>query len=114
MAEGTLRILGQVRGQSTIASAYSPAGGVRATIFLILVANTSGTSVDYQICIDDNGTTYTAATAIAWNVPLNNGEIKTFDFGEKGMPLNEAAGNIAVMSATNDANTFTIIGEEIQ
>ena len=114
MAEGTLRILGQARGQSAIASAYSPAAGVRATIYYILVANTSGTSVDYQICIDDDGTTYTEATAIAWNVPLNDGEKDIFNFGEKGMPLNEAAGNIAVMSATNDAHTFTIIGEEIQ
>lgn len=114
MPVGTLRILAQVRGQSTIASAYSPAAGARARIFTILVANTSGSSIDFQICIDDDGTTYTAATAIAWNVPLNDGEIKTFDLGDRGIPLNEAAGNIAVMSATNDAHTFTIIGEEIQ
>ena len=114
MAEGSLKILAQVRGQSAIASAYSPAAGVRATIFQILVANTSGASVDYQICIDDDGTTYTAATAIAWNVPLVDGEKETIDFGKKGLPLNEAAGNIAVMSATNDAHTFTIVGVEIQ
>lgn len=114
MPKGTLKILAQIRGQSAIASAYSPADGTRARIFSILVANTSGSSVDYQICIDDNGTTYTAATAIAWNVPLNDGATKTFDFGERGVPLNESAGNIAVMSATNDAHTFTVIGEELQ
>ena len=114
MVEGTLRILAQVQGQSTIASAYSPAEGVRALIFQIHVANTSGAAKDYQICIDDDGSTYDASTAIAWNVPLVDGKKETIDFGEKGLPLNEAAGNIAVMSETNDAHTFTIVGEEIQ
>ena len=114
MVEGTLRILAQARGQATIASAYSPAAGARAIIFQVHIANTSGTSKDYQLCIDDDGSTYNETTAIAWNAPLNDGEIKTFDFGEKGMPLNEAAGNIAIMSESNDAHTFTIVGEEIQ
>ena len=109
MAIGNRKILAQARGQSAIASAYSPADGVRTVIDTIIVTNTSGTSVDYQICVDDDGTTYTAATAIAWNVPSGDGNVTIY---EVKIPLNNSAGNLAIMSATNDAHTFTILGEE--
>ena len=114
MITGDRKILAQVRGQSAIATAYSPANGVRAVIDTIIVANTSGTSVDYQICVDDDGTTYTAATAIAWNVPAGDGTVTVY---EVKIPFNgngtgASNGNIAIMSATNDAHTFTILGEE--
>ena len=109
MPVGNRKILAQARGQSTIATAYSPAAGGRTVIDTIIVTNTSGTSVDYQLCVDDDGTTYDETTAIAWNVPGGDGNVTVY---EVMIPLPNSTGNIAIMSATNDAHTFTIIGEE--
>jgi len=111
MASG--RILGQARGTTSLVTAYNPGIGVRALIYTIIVANTSGASSDFQICVDDDGTTYDETTTIAWNVPCNDGAVVQFDY-EHGIPMNLNGGNIAIMSAVSNAHTFTIIGEELQ
>ena len=107
------RILAQKRGTTSLVTAYSPGTGIRALIYTIIVANTSGAASDFQLAIDDDGTTYDETTTIAWNVPCNDGAIVQFDF-EHGLPMNRTEGNIAVMSAVSNAHTFTIIGEELQ
>jgi len=107
------RILAQQRGTTSLVTAYNPGTGIRALIYTIIIANTSGAASDFQICIDDDGTTYDETTTIAWNVPCNDGAIVQFDF-EHGIPMNLNGGNIAVLSIVNNAHTFTVIGEEKQ
>ena len=107
------RILAQVRGTTSLVSAYSPVSGLRTRIYHIIVANTSGaTPSDFQICIDDDGTTYDQTTTIAWNVACDDGAVVEYEF-EHGLPMNKSGGNIAVLSVVDAAHTFTIIGEEI-
>lgn len=109
MAVGNLVILAQSRHSSTIASIYSPADGVRAVIRWIITCNTSGGASDYQLCIDDDGTTYDESTAIAWNVALGDaGQTVT----EVWIPMNNTSANFAAQSGTNQAHTTTLIGEE--
>jgi len=107
------RILGQARGTTSFVSIYNPGTGVRALIYSINIANTSGAASDFRICVDDDGTTYDKTTTIAWNAPCNDGAIIQYDF-EHGIPMNLNGGNIAVLSVVNNAHTFTVIGEEIQ
>ena len=101
----------QGQGQNTIATVYSPAVGVRAKIYKITVADVSGGASTFQLCVDDNGTTYTATTAIAWNTVTATGEVTEYVW-ERGLPLNSSSGNIAIQSNVNDDHNFTLVGEE--
>ena len=102
-------VLGQARGTTSFLSVYSPAIGFRSMIHSVMVANTAGIDADFSICIHATGTTYDESTAIAWNVPLNDGE---YLYIEINMPISNNEGNLAVSSAANLGHTFTVIGEE--
>ncbi len=103
--------IGQARENSTNnVSVYSPDTGVTAIIKGIFVANTSGADATVRIFIDDNGVSYTEATAIVWDVTVPADgllEIDTF------IAMDNAAGNIAYRSSVANALTITIFGAEI-
>jgi hypothetical protein len=103
--------LGQAREASTNAvSVYSPAASTTGIIKTILLANTSGADATFRLFVDDDGTTYTEVTAIAWDVPILADqmiEIQTF------IPMDTAAGNFAYRSSVASAITITLFGAEV-
>ncbi len=103
--------LGQARENSTNAvSVYSPAASTTAVIKTIVIANTSGSAATYRLFLDDNGTTYDASTALAWDVSLPADSVVQID----GMfPMNNASGNFAYRSSVANAITITLLGYEI-
>ena len=95
---------------TVIASAYSPGDNTTAIIRTIYVAEVAGNTPNFQICVDDNGTTYTAATALYWNVVMvasTTVKIETY------IAMNDSSGNIAVRTSAANEITFTGFGVEI-
>ena len=112
MENRSSRILKQQRGTSSAITAYSPGTGIRTRIYQIIVANVDQAATTFSIWIDDDGTTYDDTTAIADTVSCSSGVIVNFEF-PSGLPMNIAAGNLAILSSTTNSHNFTIIGEEL-
>lgn len=96
----------RVNGTSAV-SLYSPGASETAIIRNIWIANTSGAAATYRLFVDDDGTTYDATTAIAYDVNVDSGEIVKL---EVFIPMNVDAGNFAARSSVSDALTFTLFG----
>lgn len=106
----TAKQLGQLRPANTTAvSIYSPGASTEAIIHNIVICNTSGALAKYRLFVDDDGTTYDETTALAWDISV---PADTTDIFEVKITMNDATGNLAVRTDTNDAFTFTVIGEE--
>lgn len=110
-----LKILAQTRPSGTSAvSVYSPNSGDKAIIKQIIICNTTGSAAAFSIYLDEDGTTYNETTALyfAHNINANDTIPIVFAEEEGWLPMNDAAGNLAVQTDTGSALTFTIIGEE--
>lgn len=91
--------------------AYSAPQNRKTIIKQIVCTNVTGISHKYTLYYDYNASgLYTAANAIAWQVPLEGTEVTD----ELNIPLEAGIGAIAVQSDTANAFTFHIIGEEKQ
>jgi predicted double-glycine peptidase len=95
---------------ATPVSLYSPAASTTTVIRNITICNTTGSAAKARIYIDNDGTTYSAATAVIYDLSIgaNSSEILTVYW-----PMDDENGNIAVESDTNAALTFTAFGLEI-
>ena len=102
--------LGQLApANTTAATIYSPAASTETIIHNIIVCNTTAIDATYRLFVDDDGTTYDATTAIAYDATcLANDSV----FVEVKITMNNSAGNLAVRTGTNDALTFTVNGQE--
>ena len=110
--QATTRQLAQVRPANTNnTDAYSPADGVTTEVETIIVCNHTGASINYRIFHDEDGTTYTQATALYFDVPLAANTTAEITFP---IYMNDPAGFIGVRSSTGDGLTFTLYGKEIQ
>lgn len=106
-----LKQLGQSRPSGTsAASIYSPASNVDAIIKTIFVTNVSSDIATYRLFHDDNGTTYSQDTAIAYDVELPPGRVDVYDMN---IIMGDDTGNIAVRTDTANSITFTIYGIEL-
>lgn len=107
-------ILGQLRPANTTAvTIYSPAVNVIGYVTYVHVCNTTGTAATFRLFVHNTGTTYDETTALEFDksCPANNSV--AFDYGEKGLPLNDDTGNFAVRTGTANALTFTVWGYEL-
>jgi len=103
-------------GQSTpadtnAASIYSPGTNVvTAQITAIVACNTSGSDATYRLFHDNDGTTYSTATALFYDEALaaNSTEIISVPIF-----MNDPDGNIAIRSSSANDITFTVYGIEI-
>lgn len=112
MATITEKQLGQQRpatGGSAV-SLYSPGASTTGIIKSLTVCNQSGASATYRIYVDDDGTTYDQTTALFYDVTIDANETHVLSVY---WPMNDATGNLAVESDTNNALTFTAFGLEI-
>lgn len=98
--------LAQSRPSGTsAASVFQPAA--LAFIDSILVANV-GADAKFSIYLDQDGTTYSEATALYYQNNLLSGTTLEFHF-EKGIPITKS-GNLAVQTNTASAITFSVYG----
>ncbi len=103
--------LGQARENSTNAvSVYSPAASTIGIIKTIMLANTSGADATFRLFVDDDGTTYTEVTTIAWDVDILADQVIQMDVF---IPMDDASGNFAYRSSVANAITITLFGAEI-
>lgn len=103
--------LGQLRPSSTsAASIYAPGVGVTAIIKNITVCNTTGLAAKFSIYHDDNGTTYTADTALYYQVDIAKHQTITIP---SFMAMNDSSGHLAVQAHTANALAFTVYGAEV-
>ncbi len=90
--------------------AYSPATGFIAEITSVFVANTTGSAATFRLYHDNDGTTYSEATALMWDVSVASGASVVVD---DPIYLNSAS-NLAVRSSVGNALTFTVYGIETE
>ena len=105
------RQLGQTRpANSTAVSIYAPASHYRTEVRKFVVCNTSVNATTFRIFHDVDGDTYTEATALFWDIPIDPGE--TIGIEEQFWMDGRQSGNLAVKSSEGNALTYTIYGAE--
>lgn len=109
--------LGQALPADTNAvSIYSPGTDVETRIHCIVVCNVAASTASYRIFHDEDGTTYSTATALYYDFPMVTTvttQILTFgDHDTGGLWMVNSAGNLAVRSSVASEICFTVYGEE--
>ncbi len=112
----TVLVMGKQLGQllpanTNAASLYSPAANVTAELTGLLVANVTGNTPAYRIFIDDNGTTYSTATALYYDVVLAANRTVYTKFSPP-IWMADSSGNLAVRSSAASEINFTLYGIE--
>ena len=93
------------------ASIYSPGDDTTGVIKEIFVCNTSASNRTFRIFVDDDGTTYSTATALYYDVAISANtttQISTF------IGMDNSAGNFAIRTSAANDLTFTIFGYEVR
>ena len=91
------------------ASLFSPTRGFEYRVDAIYITEVAAGVATYQVFIDDDGTTYTNATAIVFNTAaVASATVRL----EGPFYMNNPDGNIAVRSSIANNLTFTVFGEE--
>ena len=104
------RMLAQSRPANTTAvSVYSPPSSTITEIVKIVICNTTGTSQDFRIFLDNAGTTYDETTALFWDVPIPGDTTVQI---EAGWWMDNSLANLAVRTDSGNAFTFTVFGAE--
>ena len=108
--------LGQALPADTNAvSIYSPpAAEIITEIKTIIVTNVTSSNATCRIFHDDNGTTYSTATALVYDKTVLANDFFAIGFGEKdeGIWFEDSTGNLAIQSGTGSALNFTVYGIE--
>lgn len=104
-------ILAQNRVNSTSAtSIFSPAAGKQYFLRELKACNVTTNPVSFCVYLDIDGTTYSEATAIYFNVVLEAGETWELDVS---LPMYDSSGNFAVKSSVANAITYTLSGYNV-
>lgn len=80
-----------------------------AHIRSIVVCNQTGTAATFRLFHDEDGSTYSEATALYYDVSVDANDTFIHD---KLIFMATEGGNLAVRSGTADALTFTVYGAE--
>ena len=106
---GTKKQLAQARLAAGAASVYSPPANTETEITSIHICNTSGSSKEFTIYVDDDGTTYDATTVIFSTIALPaNTTIEI----TAPIYMNNSSGNLAFFASVLNTVTVTIFGVE--
>jgi len=113
--QGDFKQLGQLRpANTTAASIYSPATGIRTIITTIIVTNLTAGAVTFRLFHDDDGTTFDETTALAWDISLAANKDDTTFGSDLRILMQNPAGNIGVRTGTANALNFSIYGFEFK
>ncbi len=93
------------------ASLYSPGANVVAELGQLLIANTSANNRVFRLFHDADGTTYSTATALSYDVPIAANRVVRFIFNPP-LWMADENGNFAVRSDAASELTFTLYGLE--
>lgn len=105
----TTTVLGQLRpANTTAASIYTLPVKQLTELSHIIVCNTTGTAESFRIFLDADGTTYDQTTALCYDVPIEVNQMVTIPIIAS---LVTAGGSLGVRTSTNNALTFTLMGE---
>ena len=108
---GSFKVLGQVRPSGTGAvSLYSPPADTDTIVSMIKCCHVGILPADVSVYLDDDGSTFSEATALHYQVELFPGE--TLEVTGT-ITLNDPTGSIGVQSSVANAITFTIFGDEV-
>tara|TARA_R110001583_G_scaffold8524_8_gene40884 strand:+ start:1181 stop:1516 length:336 start_codon:yes stop_codon:yes gene_type:complete len=99
--------LAQAAGVASAASIYSPGSGETAVIKNVTIANVTAGVSTYSLHLDDNGASYTDATALFKAIPIAAGETHILSVY---WPMNNASGNLSAGCAVNNDCTVTVFG----
>lgn len=97
------------RTTTNLESIYARPANTEVIINNIIICNVTAAPVTFRVCLDDNGTTYSIATALHWDQSIPGNSTVTL---EKKIFMNTAGGNLAVQAGASDALTFTVNGQE--
>lgn len=101
--------LAQVRPSASASTAFTST--LRTEITRIVVANTTTATVGFSVYHDDDGATYTQATALYYDVSLSGNQTLSISFDSLGGGLAMARGaSLGVRSSVDLACTFTLYG----
>lgn len=88
---------------------FSPPERDRYVVQSIIICNNTATDAKYRIFHDEDGTTYSTATALCYDITLAGNTTTAF---EVDIYMNNPSGNLSVRSDTANALTFTAYGNE--
>lgn len=109
MAVTTVKQIAQQAGTTSAVSIYTPGANIVAQGLVMAICNYTSSKVKYRIFQDDNGTTYTTATALYYDV-----ELPAFTTHQRSCGnMADTSGNLAIYCDTASATTFTLYGTEI-
>lgn len=110
---GYLKELGQSTPADTnAATLYSLPTKKIALITLIVITNTSNGALTYRLFADRDGTTYSTATALEYDVAI---AANTTVYRDLNLPLsNTGGGSIGIRSSSANNITFTAYGMELK
>ena len=102
--------LAQVAGSGSNALLLTPIDKSRLLVYSIILTNTSGSAVDTSLYHDNDGTTYSSATALLldYSIPANDYLKLNFD-SLAPLPLIDGA----ALGCKGSGITFTVYGIEI-
>ena len=104
--------LAQARpGDTNNASLYTPPTYTKTRITALYICNTSGAGANARVFHDDDGSTYSEANALFWDIAIAADTTTTI---ETEILMDDTSGHIGIRSDTADALTFTLYGEEIE
>lgn len=107
---GQPRMLAQARpNTATVVALYSPAQ--RAIIKRVIICNTTAGASLFRMYLDDDGSTFDESTALFWDKTVAAGETI---FQDAYWAMDNPDGNVGVRSATAQALTYTLFGDEIR
>jgi hypothetical protein len=106
-----VKMLGQLRPADTTAAAiYTKAQDSKVWLDQLFICNTTANAPTYQVCIDEDGSTYDETTALYWNVAHVPNTTVVVDLKAY---LDTANGSVGVRTSAGDEITFTLFGEEL-
>ena len=110
-----LRQLFQAYAPNTNAySVFRKVAKRKVVLTCLNVVNSTNAAVTWSFFLDRDGTTYSAATALAYNQSLAANTSVQVTWGELGLPLDYGvAGNFAVQAGAANAITYTGLGVEL-
>ena len=100
--------LAQVQGSSTASLLY--AATIRTEVKSIKIANTTGATSKFRLFHDDDGTTYSSATCLYWDVPVTSGQTLSLDAEYDGGINVAKNGNLGFRCDVSQALTVTVYG----
>ena len=115
MTNGVL-VTGKQLGQAlpandTAVSIYSPGTNVVAEISGLFIANVTSNTPTYRVFHDDDGTTYSTATALYYDVAMVASTTVYIPF-DPPIWMANSAGNIAIRTSAASEINFTLYGIE--